>query len=365
MDSDLDRLMSRVDLLRQRLQWSACLLTCGQTVMGLVLLVFVIAVADYFFELNRTVRLGLMFGGLTFLVARLLCCLRQAALQWSALPTAIAMEDYYPELGQQVRTAVEYGRLSDNEIERSGSSVPLTHAMFDRARATTAPLDLEVLVPEQQVWTFFCATGVGLSLLFASSIFPGEWRLALQRTLGSPTPYTTLEIENFNSYVYDGDPVAIFVRVNGRQRENIRLLGRRATVSDSEWEDISHLLRPQVSSSRGSQRFLAKVDHVRSPMEFQVQAGPVTSDRFRVDVRVPLSINSIRTTLHPPAYTAMEMKVREGGNFSGPRGTTAAVVIELDHAPASASVHLVRWSRTTKVGMHFELSSESSSFSPM
>lgn len=304
--------------------------------------VTLVALLDWKWELARPTRQWLLGLSAAALAGAALWLILRARKQWSAPSTAAELEQHFPSLGQRVRTAVQYGRESEDRLRHEGVAPALVTALSRETAERTRPLGLDDVAPTRRfavaaALAVAAAAGLGLS-----TIGHREWRAALSRTLLREVPYTTVAVLPGDVTIEDGGSVDLQLTISGRTGREVVVLSRPVAGTDGDWSEEE--LDPSAAErdDDGSLRFSTKLARIREPVEYRVVAGPAVSDTYRIGVRYPLTIQSVTAKVTPPAYTGLPPTTVMDGNISALKGSSATVTVALDRVPSSAAIQFRR-----------------------
>ncbi|MEZ6061082.1 MAG: hypothetical protein R3C19_12020 [Planctomycetaceae bacterium] len=304
-----------------------------------------LVVSDYLFEPGPSARL---LGLTTVCALAGLYTVRSlfgSVFSWTAPNTAAEIERSFPELGQSVRTAIQYGRMDESQVESQGVANSLAAALQQRTDRQTLPLDLPAIVRTGSLTAAIAGLCFLLGGLLTGSLLDWEWQTAVRRAFLADVPYTTLNVEPGSLTVAEGLAVSLQVAVDGRTDRSVLLQSRILNDDDSSWV-TQNLAAGEITESRKNHdTYAVTVNDVRQPFEYRFSAGSITSDVFRVDVRFPLRIESIAAELTPPAYTGLPVSTVEGGDISAIEGSAGRLQIVLDREPRAASLILTTTGR--------------------
>lgn len=304
-----------------------------------------LAAVDYWWELPRLARIAaLVATGIAAVTVAVMLSV-QSVRRWQRQATAATIEQFFPQLGQRIRTTVQYGELSQGQIEGEGVATTLVGALEADTVKRAQPLPLDAVVPWKSLAVAsLLAAVVGLSLAGASAI-DWEWRAAAQRAFLGEEPYTKITVEPGNLTLKEGESEIVHVTVEGRIGKQIALWSRRTDEDGGQWE--AEILAADDAEQRDERTlvFEHQFDRVRHPLEYRIAAGSSTSPTYRVEVLYPLKIDRMQATLLAPEYTGLKEQVVDGGNISGLAGTQVRLEVELDRVPQEASLALCDVSR--------------------
>src|SRR5207249_4634763 len=113
--------------------------------------------------------------------------------------------------GQRIRTTVQYGPLSDPQIEHEGIATSLVTALEDDTVRRAQPLPLDAVIPWKSLaFASLLAAVLGLGLAGASAL-DWEWRAAAQRAFLGDQPYTQITVKPENFTVKEGESATVHV----------------------------------------------------------------------------------------------------------------------------------------------------------
>ncbi len=232
------------------------------------------------------------------------------------------LEERHPELFERVSTAVQVGRHPDRvhpeiaalieaDARKALDRIPQPRFFWPRVSATSAA-GLGVVAV-----TF-------LALFFAGPI---EYRYGLQRMLSgwlddADSPLYVISVEPGDVTVAERADLEVRAYLKGFEAQNVRLLTQ--LPNQTRWDQLEMV--PEMASSQFS--FL--IFDVREPFDYFVEAAGIRSDTFRVEVSEIASIDSLKITLHFPAYTGMDPVTLDDGNIRALQGTRAEVRLATD-----------------------------------
>ena len=324
--------------------------------LGLIELTLVAAFAlvDWLFVTGTTVRVVFLLMMAGFIVA-------QAIRTFARLrrlgrgEAAVAIEESFPQLGQRVRTTLEY-------VEPSLSTAPASPGLVDALVTDTDreahTIDFRTLIPWQRVrWQASALTLAIVAGLVVLVVSP-EARIALERLMLVPVHYTRLSVKPGDQQVKVGGEVAILAEVSGRPVRHVELryrtfAGPRDEVAAQEWQ-IARLWRTgdqEIDPEHGHDAphhdeialagtVKTKLTDLQADLEYQVIAGQVASEIYRLTIIRPLVLKDVEATITPPAYTKRPPVVDSKGSFKVIEGSRVELMFTLDRPPQSAKVTL-------------------------
>ncbi len=300
----------------------------ARTVLVAAALASALATADYFFELAGWLRAGLLIAGLTVLAALTMLWVVRPAQLWNRGRVAAELEGLFPRLGQRLRTASQHGERSAEELAREGMAPGLVAALEEETAEKVKPLPFQAALPLRPVFVVCTLALICVSSLVAAAIWAPEWRIALGRLTGAPTPYTTLSAAASADVVDEGTDVEINANLSGRSRPEVVLNLRDS--GESQWRQ--EVMEPLDAG------FRTQLPNLRTTTEYFVAAGPEHTPVQQIAVRHALKLVSVRSDVTSPSYTGLAPATHESGSFSAVQGSTAKLRFELDRSPVSANL---------------------------
>ena len=341
-----------------------CLTALGGALSGLLLALLLTVVADFMWELSGPVRqwaLAIAISGALFVACR---GVWQAFHRWRSQSTAAALESSYPQLGQRVRTTIQFAdesrsaHVGDQHVPHGGdfsgasaASAPtgtlaqsadrqLLQALSDQTDEYVAPLELDDVVPRARMRTALGLAACLVLLLMLLPLASWEWRTTVTRVLLKEIPFTTLRVKTGDALVREGDSLQLEFEVNGRPRDDVRLLSRPLSAEGGEWSTVSFSLDDATQADATKWNYELELPYLDQPLEYRIVAGPVHSPAYRIDVRYPLEIQAVNSTITPPTYTGLSENAVPDGNVTALYGSHIRCEVLLDRAPVSAEVVL-------------------------
>ncbi|HET6426333.1 MAG TPA: DUF4175 family protein [Planctomycetaceae bacterium] len=342
-----DSFLKRFQSVRAHKQRTLMGETLARTALCVLLGLILAVAADYWWELDRSLRQACLAVAGLLAVAYGLRAVMQLSRVWSTPKTASEIEDSFPELGQSVRTSVQFGRMTTAQVQAEGVAATLVTALVEETHRRALPLTIEDVIPTQKLWLSVGALLVGAVGWAALTGMDWEWRTATARTLFSERSYRELTVDPKNVTVDEGGRVEVTATLTGRTNRTITLFTRVADRPDAEWterfltnEQPSASAQASASSStpRPSEQFAVEFDRLTKPVEYFVRAGDLQSPTYRIRIRRPLRIDSIAVDLSPPDYTGQETSTVRDGNVVALEGTQARFHITFDKAIKSATM---------------------------
>jgi hypothetical protein len=327
---------------KRRVQFGQALATTA--LIGAIALCL-LAAADYALELSIGWRTGLLalaaatvavFGGRA---------LWKAARLGARPKTAEEMEKAFPQLGQSVRTTVQYVPMQAGELKSQGVAESLVSALADNTESQTRPLPLDVVIPSKLFWGLTAGVLAVCMVAAAASAFDWEWRTAAQRIALGDGAYRSLEVSPGDVLVDEGHSTDLSVTLVGRADRDVVLQTRQANTEDAEWTDQT--LEPakggdekpaaHTSSKPPRKSFTSHLVRLTEPVEYRVAAAGIVSPTYRIDIRRPVKIESMKVELTPPTYTRQATATISDGNISALAGTEARWTVRFDKPVKSAA----------------------------
>ncbi len=318
-----------------------------------VLLGLALAVAaDYWWELDRSLRQACLIAAGVIAVGYGLRAIAQTVRAWGTPKTAAEIEDSFPELGQSVRTSVQFGKMTATQVQTEGIAATLVTALVEETHRRALPLTIEDVIPTQKLWITAGSLIAGAVLWGVLSGANWEWRTATARTLFGDRSYRELQVEPGNLTIDEGGHVELSALLIGRTNRTVTLFTRIAGQPEAEWTEriltesdqnakIKEPSSATVSAAARPQEYFAvQFDRLTKPLEYFVRAGELQSPTYRVRIRRPLRIEMIAVDLTPPSYTGQPTNTIRDGNIVALEGTHARFNVTFDKAVKSASMVL-------------------------
>ena len=303
-----------------------------------------LAAADYWFEVARNDRaVGLGVVGIVSLALAVTWIVR-AIQRWSRPRAATEIEERFPELGQAVRTSVQFSAQSSESLQADGIQPSLVTALSDHTHKQAAPLQLDSIVPLGRLQLAAGLTAAVALVLIVSMAVNWEWRIASLRTLLGDQSYTEMTVTPGNLVVVEGESVALAIDLTGRTNRTV-VVATRPVGSEGAWVERELTADEAVASHDRHVKYETKFTSILNPLEYRVTAGPAESELFRIDVRHPLAIESIRADIAPPEYTGIQPSSVDEGNLNVIDGSTVSLNFTLDRQPATATMILTERGR--------------------
>lgn len=326
------------------------------TRIGLCLLLglSLVIAADYYWELDRTMRQACLAAMAIVAVAYGLRSLIRLSQAWGISKTAAEIEHTFPELGQSIRTSVQFGSMSAMQVQAEGVATSLVAALVEETHRRALPLTIEDVIPTHRLWLMAGALLAGVFGGVALTSVNWEWRTAAVRTFLKDARYRDLEVGPGNHVVDEGASLNVSATLIGRTNRTVALYSRLVEQPDVEWTE--RILTSEANSELAEQRgdsakragpalrpeahYALQFDRMTKAVEYYVRAGELRSPIYRIRIRRPLRIESIAVNLTPPSYTGQASNVTRDGNVVALEGTHARFDFTFDKAIKSASMIL-------------------------
>ena len=330
-------LVDRVEKTRQECR--RFLLVRGEVLTILTLLIVggLLALADYFWILGQSIRQAnwIVAGAIVAAIA-LWRIVRSRRAAIDRLDTAAEIETAFPDLGQRVCTTLEYADPTPSTMPAWPS---LVRALTTDTEERTIRLDFMQVVPWRRLrWPALSATVLAVVFVLAIAIWPSA-RVAAMRLFLIPVHYTELNVEPGNQSVnFEGD-VKIRAILSGRPVTKAELLSRKAG-SEEPWTAVS--LGPDDAQDAPLNGTLeTSIKRCREDTEYRVTADAVESETYLLTILHPLILKKTEATIEPPAYTRKEATTVKQGEFQVIEGSAVRFRFELDRPAQTAWLRLV------------------------
>jgi hypothetical protein len=172
-----------------------------------------------------------------------------------------------------------------------------------------------------------------VALILGAIAFDRNLGIAARRVFLLPAHYTSLSVEPGDRTLKVGSEFHLTATLSGRPVPSARWL-RRPVGSQDAWvpTPLGDSARPVIGKVE------ATLKDCQADFEYQVVAGELASDVYRVTVTHPLALKSFEARVEPPAYTRLKPSVAKTGDFQAPEGSRVKFAITLDRAPVSARI---------------------------
>ena len=327
--------------LSQALCWAILTLVAG---------IACLAAIDYWLELPRPLRIAGMavVGVVSATVAVALAVF--SVRRWQRNATAATIEEFFPQLGQRIRTTVQYGELSNHEMQEAGVATALVAALEDDTTRVAQPLPLDAVIPWKSLaFASLLAAVVGLGFAGAAA-FDWQWRAAAKRTFLAEEPYTTIVVKPGDTSVREGHSITAEILVEGRVGSHMSFWTRRADEEASEWNEEVFSTESATSAGERQVAFDVPLERIRHPLEYRVTAGSAESETYSIKVLYPLKIARVQATVQPPESTGLDETTIEGDSITALVGSHVKLQVELDRQPDTAWIEMKDISRRNKDG---------------
>ncbi len=328
------RFLNRFESIRHRMRRTGLITALLNGATLVVAGIAILAGVDFIFEEHaesRRVRLAVLACGALLVVIRNAWRITR---RWSRPETAAELEERFPELGQRVRTTVQFAGLGERAIRRAGTEPSLVDALSVETADKTEPLSLDIVVPKHRLWLSAAACAAAVLGMLVGVATSWEWRVAVQRTLLSEVPYTTISVEPGDTTVDDGGDVAVAMTLRGRTNREVTVWSRPVSGGE-DWQ--AEVIEPAEEATASEElRLTSELSQLTEPTEYRITAGPVGSDTYHIAVRYPLAITDVSAEVTPPAYTRLPSKEVPEGNLTALKGSHAEFRVTLDRVPTTA-----------------------------
>ena len=172
------------------------------TILALLIVGGLLALADYFWILSQTIRLAswVLAGVLVAaIVVRRIALDRRAA--FNRLDAAVEIETAFPDLGQRVCTTLEYAEPTPSTMPAWPSMV---RALTTETEERTCRLNFEQVIPWHRLrWPLWAAGGLAVLFVVAIAISPSAAACG-NAVVPPPGPLPQLKVEPGNQSVNSG-----------------------------------------------------------------------------------------------------------------------------------------------------------------
>ena len=234
--------------------------------------------------------------------------------------TAHNIEKEFPQFEQRLLTLAE---------RKSDPSDPFTVLLASDAAEVARSTEPGRVAPANSLVAFVAssaaAIGLLLWLILAAPGYLGHGAALLWAGVGrhGSTAFYDVIVTPGDYTVRRGADQTIAAELVGYDSRNVRLKAKYQ--GSSKWEDVQMLPRP---GAPGFEFILAAIP---SPVEYYVEAGPLTSKHFTLNVIDLPAIRKVRVTYRYPAWTGLKPVTEDpGGDLRAVEGTVAEVALETD-----------------------------------
>ncbi|MEX2026470.1 MAG: DUF4175 family protein, partial [Pirellulaceae bacterium] len=328
--------LSRFDRVVHSYRRACVLQTVFWCLLVLLLTLGAVAAIDFVFEVSRDVRAVATSAILAIAIASLGWLSYRALVRTNDDSVAAKLESDFPELGQAIRTSVQFRK----SVVGAGVSETLVAAMQHDLARRSQELPLHETVPSGKLYRAIALFGGAAAVLIILAVASWEWRTATLRTLFGDQPYTEIAVRPGDTRLDEGGTLLVTAEVNGRVGRPTMLFTRPLGGDETAWTS-QELAQDNVTQQAPDHViYQVALSNVQKPLEYRVAAGPYVTDTHRVAVRHPLSIEAVRVSLTPPAYTGLAPTVVEEGNVQAAAGSRAEITITLDRPAQEARLTL-------------------------
>ncbi len=289
---------------------------------GCAVALIVVAVADFFLELDLAYRTAWFVGLLMTSTTAVFLGWKRWIVGYTLSQAAVDAEAQLVQLGQRLRTTLDYDRPDRRPAEASPALVAALHRESHQV-AERADWD-EVIDGRPLIKAIFVAAAVACGWIVGLIGWP-EFRIAAARALLLPSEYTTIAYSPHTTTVRSGESVTVKVDVTGRPIQSAQLF-YRPVGSQENWLTVDLIPAANDDPSDTPELLLGQLDatleNLGQDIEFEVVAGPRALPLGSIRVLQPLTLEKSQAHITPPEYTAkpdetvesLDLKVLEGSN---------------------------------------------------
>ena len=305
--------MQQRSILQRKLVGVCCLAA------GCAVALSIVAVADFFLELELAYRTAWLVGLLMISGAAIFLGWKRWIAGYTLSQAAVDAEAQLAQLGQRLRTTLDYDQPDRHP---AAASPVLVAALHRESHQVAERADWDGAIDGRPLVKAFLVAAAVMCVWVVALIGSPEFRIAAARALLLPFEYTTVTYSPQTTTVRSGESVTVKADVTGRPIQSAQLRYRSAGSQDNwqtmdlapaDEEDASELLHGPLDAT------LEKLGH---DIEFEVVAGPRALPLGSIRVLQPLTLEKSQAHIIPPEYTgktdetleSLDMKVLEGSN---------------------------------------------------
>jgi len=252
------------------------------------------------------------------------------------------IEHTYPHLNNRLISAVQLGRLKDNDLK--GQSKQLIDALIEKVDYETASLNFSRSIPtDRLILSLKIATGTVLLVLLTAILFPdnimgGFYRLAdCSRPYSSPTR-TVIYTVHRESSIIRGENFEASGFIAGDKSEELVVVYR--------WDDTETWNVKPVSVDDITGDFNVTIEKPRISFRYYLQTNDVVTSEYSVAVIERPDVEAFEITLKYPEYTGIGTVSRKDndGNIRALKGTDVSLLLRANKTLKEMSIF---WSDST------------------
>ncbi len=241
------------------------------------------------------------------------------------------VERQFPQFEQRLLTLAE---------RKADASDPFTSLLASDAAEVARSTEPARVAPATSLFGFLlssaAAAGVLLWLILAGPGYMGHGASLLWAGVGkagsTSTFYDIIVNPGDRTVRRRSDPM-VTAELVGYDSRNVRL--RAKFDGSSKWEDVQMAPRP------GAPGFEFVFAAIPNGVEYYVEAGPLTSKHYRLNVIDLPSIKNVKVMYRFPAWTGLKPVTEDpGGDLRAVEGTVAEVTIQTDRPLSQGIVAL-------------------------
>ncbi len=246
------------------------------------------------------------------------------------------IEHSFPHLNDRLISAVQLGRLSEDELE--GQSKELIDALLKKVDKETAPLDLTRSVPvERFLLSTKMALGSLVLILLLTLIFPdylmgGIYRLAdFSRQYMPPNKSVIYTIHREHSIIR-GENFNVSGFYSGDRSEELALFFR--------WIDSKIWNMKPVSIDKTRGKFSVNIEKPGISFQYYLETKSAVTTKYDVTVIERPAVEALEIALHYPEYTGLGTVTRKDndGNIRALKGAVASFSVRANKILSGMSI---------------------------
>ncbi len=322
----------RSAVLQRKLVGVCCVAVAFAAALG------VVAVADYFLELDLAYRTAWLVGVTVIVSAGVYLGWKRWIASYTLSQAAVDAEAQFEQLGQRLRTTLDYDQPDRHPAQASPALVAALHSESYQVVQKT-DWD-EVIDSRPLIQAFFVVAAVACGWIVALIGWP-DFRIAAARALLLPSEYTTVTYSPHAETVRSGESVTVKADVTGRPIKSARLRYRLAGSQES-WTTVE--LSPPDSDDEGDATELllgplaVTLDDLSQDLEFEVIGGPRTLPPGLIRVLQPLTLEKSQAHVVPPEYTGKPDETAESLDLKVLEGSMVELTLELNRPAREAKL---------------------------
>ncbi len=252
------------------------------------------------------------------------------------------IENTYPHLNNRLISAIQLGRLKDNELK--GQSKELIDALLEKVDDETASLNFSRAVPTGRlILSLKIASGTIFLVLLTAILFPfgimgGFYRLADYSRPYIPPGKTTIYTVHRESSIIRGENFKASGFIAGDKSNALIVVYR--------WEDSETWNVKPVSVDDVTGDFNVTIEKPRISFQYYLETNNVVTSKYSARVIERPDVETLEITLTYPEYTGIGTVSRKDndGNIRALKGTDVSLILSASKTLKEMSIF---WSDST------------------